>query len=168
MQTRNKLIVCLEKDITFNMKKLYIIILFVFICVNGFAQTTKPFQLDTNDLCIPYPVAKQILIDLNDYDRLKEVVVTYKNEIYELNNNGCQYQIINKIDIDYNNYDLEHDIIIIFLNPQFLKTHKNIYDEFIKISNNFKYKIVVLLYFCFKKKGKNIQFDLQPSAYEFG
>jgi len=61
--------------------------------------------------------------------------------IYELNNNGCQYQIINKIDIDYNNYDLEHDIIIIFLNPQFLKTHKNIYDEFIKISNNFRYKI---------------------------
>jgi len=37
-------------------------------------------------MCIPYPVAKQILIDLNDYDRLKEVVVTYKNEIYELNN----------------------------------------------------------------------------------
>lgn len=61
--------------------------------------------------------------------------------IYELNNNGHQYQIINKINIDYNNYDLEHDIIIIFLNPQFLKTHKNIYDEFIKISNNFKYKI---------------------------
>ena len=61
--------------------------------------------------------------------------------IYELNNNGHQYQIINKIEFDYNNYDLEHDIIIIFLNPQFLKTHKNIYDEFIKISNNFKYKI---------------------------
>ena len=61
--------------------------------------------------------------------------------IYELNNNGHRYEIINKIEIDYNNYDLEHDIIIIFLNPQFLKTHKNIYDEFIKISNNFKYKI---------------------------
>jgi len=86
MRTKNKLIVCLEKDTTFNMKNLYIIILFVFICVNGLAQTTKPFQLDTNDLCIPYPVAKQVLIDLNDYDRLKEVVVTYKNEIYELNN----------------------------------------------------------------------------------
>ena len=61
--------------------------------------------------------------------------------IYELNNNGYRYEIINKIEIDYNNYDLEHDIIIIFLNPQFLKTHKNIYEEFIKISNNFKYKI---------------------------
>ena len=61
--------------------------------------------------------------------------------IYELNNNGHRYEIINKIEIDYNNYDLDHDIIIIFLNPQFLKTHKNIYDEFIKISNNFKYKI---------------------------
>jgi hypothetical protein len=61
--------------------------------------------------------------------------------IYELNNNNHVYEIINKIEIDYNNYDLEHDIIIIFLNPQFLKTHKNIYEEFIKISNNFKYKI---------------------------
>lgn len=61
--------------------------------------------------------------------------------IYELNNNNHRYEIINKVEIDYNNYDLANDIIIIFLNPQFLKTHKNIYDEFIKISNNFRYKI---------------------------
>ena len=61
--------------------------------------------------------------------------------IYELNNNGHRYEIINKVEIDYNNYDLANDIIIIFLNPQFLKTHKNIYNEFIKISNNFRYKI---------------------------
>lgn len=61
--------------------------------------------------------------------------------IYELNNKNHSYEIINKIEIDYNNYDLEHDIIIIFLNPQFFKTHKNIYEEFIKISNNFRYKI---------------------------
>jgi hypothetical protein len=61
--------------------------------------------------------------------------------IYELNINNHIYEIINKVEIDYNNYDLANDIIIIFLNPQFLKTHKNIYDEFIKISNNFKYKI---------------------------
>jgi hypothetical protein len=61
--------------------------------------------------------------------------------IYELNNNNYSYEIINKIEINYENFDLEHDIIIIFLNPQFLKTHKNIYGEFIKISNNFRYKI---------------------------
>jgi hypothetical protein len=61
--------------------------------------------------------------------------------IYELNNNNHHYEIINKIEINYENYDLEHDIIIIFLNPQFLKTHKNIYGEFIKISNNFRHKI---------------------------
>jgi hypothetical protein len=61
--------------------------------------------------------------------------------IYELNNNSHIYEIINKVEINYENYDLEHDIIIIFLNPQFLKTHKNIYNEFIKISNNFRYKI---------------------------
>jgi uncharacterized membrane protein YgaE (UPF0421/DUF939 family) len=36
-------------------------------------------------MCIPYPVAKQILLDLNNYDKLQEVVKTYKEEIYELN-----------------------------------------------------------------------------------
>lgn len=61
--------------------------------------------------------------------------------IYELNKNNHIYEIINKVQINYDNYDLEHDIIIIFLNPQFLKTHKEIYDEFIKISKHFRYKI---------------------------
>jgi uncharacterized membrane protein YgaE (UPF0421/DUF939 family) len=36
-------------------------------------------------MCIPYPIAKQILLDLNNYDKLQEVVKTYKEEIYELN-----------------------------------------------------------------------------------
>ena len=48
--------------------------------------------------CLPYSVAQKILLDLNDYDRLKEVVVTYKNEIYELNNKVIY---LNKESFDY-------------------------------------------------------------------
>jgi cell division protein FtsB len=54
--------------------------MFLSICI--YSQKT---DIDTNQMCIPYSVAQKILLDLNDYDRLKEVVVTYKSEIYELN-----------------------------------------------------------------------------------
>ena len=68
------------------MKKLYIIIVLMFFGMNVFSQKPAPLKKDTTLMCIPYPVAQKILLDLNDYERLKEVVVTYKNEIYELNN----------------------------------------------------------------------------------
>jgi hypothetical protein len=68
------------------MKNIYVIFIFVFITFCGFSQTTKPMIIDTTQMCIPYSVAQQILLDLNEYDRLKEVTITYKNEIYELNN----------------------------------------------------------------------------------
>jgi hypothetical protein len=58
----------------------------MFLSVNGFSQNKKQSVVDTNQMCIPYSVAQKILLDLNDYDRLKEVVITYNNEIYELNN----------------------------------------------------------------------------------
>lgn len=58
----------------------------MFFGLYGFGQKTISIKNDTTQMCIPYPVAQKILLDLNDYDRLKEVVITYKNEIYELNN----------------------------------------------------------------------------------
>lgn len=58
-------------------------IFFVGITIN--AQTTKIKELDTSQICIPYNVAQKILLDLNEYDRLKEIVPTYKSEIFELN-----------------------------------------------------------------------------------
>lgn len=61
--------------------------------------------------------------------------------IFELKKIKYEFEIINSIEINYENFNLEHDIIIIFLNPQFLKTHKDIYNEFINISKKFKYKI---------------------------
>jgi hypothetical protein len=80
--TRKKLIVCLKKDITFNMKKNILLIIFTFLCLGFLSQKNNS---DTSQMCIPYPVAKQILLDLNNYDKLQEVVKTYKEEIYELN-----------------------------------------------------------------------------------
>lgn len=59
-----------------------LLLIFMFLSVNLFSQ--KPI-IDTNEICMPYSVAQKILVDLNDYDKLKEVIVTYKNEIYQLN-----------------------------------------------------------------------------------
>lgn len=60
-----------------------LLLIFMFLSVNLFSQKTT---IDTNQICVTYSVAQKILLDLNDYDRLKEVIVTYKSEIYELNN----------------------------------------------------------------------------------
>jgi DNA repair exonuclease SbcCD ATPase subunit len=50
----------------------------------GLTQKTK--SIDTSELCIPYNVAQQMLIDLNEYDKLKELSKLDKEEIYQLNN----------------------------------------------------------------------------------
>ena len=60
---------------------LTIILLFSFV---GLTQKIKP--VDTSELCIPYGVAQKMLLDLNDYDRLKELSKLDKKEIIELNN----------------------------------------------------------------------------------
>jgi len=64
------------------MKKNILLIIFTFLCLGFLSQKNNS---DTSQMCIPYPIAKQILLDLNNYDKLQEVVKTYKEEIYELN-----------------------------------------------------------------------------------
>lgn len=41
---------------------------------------------DTTQICMPYEVAQKILLDLNELDKLKELSVKDKNEIFQLNN----------------------------------------------------------------------------------
>lgn len=67
------------------MKKLLTILFSIFVAMNVLAQTNTTNNKDTSKMCIPYSVAKQILIDLNDYDRLKELSKLDKEEIIELN-----------------------------------------------------------------------------------
>jgi hypothetical protein len=63
------------------MKKLLLIVLFLVAFVSyGQKEITK----DTNFTCLPNNVARQVLRDLNELDRLKKNEVLYVNEIKEL------------------------------------------------------------------------------------
>jgi hypothetical protein len=66
------------------MKKIIFLISFVFVSFISEAQIKKP--VDTTQMCIPYDVAQKMLLELNDYDRLKELSKLDKKEITELNN----------------------------------------------------------------------------------
>lgn len=72
----------------FNMKKL--VILFFFLMVSSLTMSQKNV-VDTSEMCIPYSVVQKILIDLSDYDRIKEIKVLNEKEIKELNSK-IQYQ----------------------------------------------------------------------------
>ena len=66
------------------MKKLIFLISFVFVSFIYEAQVKKP--VDTTQICIPYDVAQKMLLDLNEYDKLRELSKLDKKEITELNN----------------------------------------------------------------------------------
>jgi len=66
------------------MKKIIFIIYFILIGFIAEAQVKK--TTDTTQLCLPYNVAQKILLELNDYDKLKELSKLDKEEINELNN----------------------------------------------------------------------------------
>lgn len=54
-----------------------------FISFTSEAQVKK--LIDTTQMCIPYDIAQKMLLDLNDYDRLKEISKLDKQEIKQLN-----------------------------------------------------------------------------------
>jgi len=62
------------------MKKLLLILLF-FVAFISYGQ--KELTKDTNFTCLPNNVARQILRDLNELDRLKKNEILYVNEIKE-------------------------------------------------------------------------------------
>ena len=63
------------------MKKL--IMLFSFLLVSSLTMAQRGIE-DTSEMCMPYSVAQKILLDLNDYDRVKQVNVLNEKEIKEL------------------------------------------------------------------------------------
>lgn len=76
------------------MKKIFLIISLVFLSFVCEAQVKKP--IDTTQICIPYDVAQKMLLDLNDYDKLKELSKLDKKEITELNNKIVLLEKTNK------------------------------------------------------------------------
>ena len=65
------------------MKKL--IMLLSFLMVTSLTMAQKGIE-DTSEMCMPYSVAQKILLDLNDYDRVKQINILNEKEIKELNN----------------------------------------------------------------------------------
>jgi 2-methylcitrate dehydratase PrpD len=93
------------------MKTFFIINIFLLFVFPSFSQTSNNTKKDTAEFCIPYSVAQKILLDLNDYDRIKELDKLNKKEIIELNNKISVLQNVNK---SLNNLDsLNKELIIL-------------------------------------------------------
>jgi hypothetical protein len=65
------------------MKKLLLVFVLTFLSLTVVGQQKN---VDTSEMCIPYGVAQKMLLELNDYDRLKQISVLDRKEIIELNN----------------------------------------------------------------------------------
>jgi hypothetical protein len=76
------------------MKKIIFLILFVFVSFISEAQIKK--SVDTTQMSIPYNIVQKILVDLNDYDKLKELSRLDKKEITELNSKIVLLEKTNK------------------------------------------------------------------------
>jgi hypothetical protein len=66
------------------MKNIFLLLFALFVVNVSFAQQ-KP-KTEPTEMSIPYDVAQKMLLDLNDYDRLKELSKLDKEEIKQLNN----------------------------------------------------------------------------------
>jgi hypothetical protein len=66
------------------MKNIFLLLFMVFVVNVSFSQQTP--KSEPTEMSIPYDVAQKMLLDLNDYDRLKELSILDKEEIKQLNN----------------------------------------------------------------------------------
>jgi hypothetical protein len=66
------------------MKNIFLLLFSIFVANVSFTQQ-KP-KTEPTEMSIPYDVAQKMLLDLNDYDRLKELSKLDKEEIKQLNN----------------------------------------------------------------------------------
>lgn len=76
------------------MKQIIFLISFVFVSFISEAQIKK--SVDTTQMSIPYNIVQKILVDLNDYDKLKELSRLDKKEITELNSKIVLLEKTNK------------------------------------------------------------------------
>ncbi len=92
------------KDINIKMKKILITLLLI-TPIFLFSQKNK---IDSNIICFPYKVAKQIALDLNGLDSITEL---YNLTKIELNNTNFkidfQKDIINLMEKKEKNYELQ-------------------------------------------------------------
>jgi len=60
------------------------IVTLIFLLFSFITIAQKEMQIDTNLICFPNSIGKQILNDLNDLDRLKSIEIKTTKEISEL------------------------------------------------------------------------------------
>jgi hypothetical protein len=86
------------------MKKLLIILLLTLIPLITFSQVKK----DTNQICLPYSVAKLVVLDLNKLDKLIEVLKLTETELKQTQNKvEVQDSIIATMELKEDNYKLQ-------------------------------------------------------------
>jgi hypothetical protein len=74
------------------MRKLFLIFVLSFLSLTVVGQQNIK---DTSEMCIPYSVAQKMLLELTDYDMLKELSKLDKKEITELNNKVVLLEKVN-------------------------------------------------------------------------
>jgi len=116
--------------------KTLLITLLLSISTFGFAQTNKNSttpnnNIDTTKLCFPVEVGRQILIDLNDCDRTKEILKLTEEEVLQLNN-----KIIQKDNVigSLNLKDSLSSVVMVKTEEKF----KIVYDENEKLRKDIK------------------------------
>lgn len=72
------------------------VILILFVSILSLSINAQKNIKDTSEMCIPFSVAQKMLIELNDYDRLKEITKLDKKEIIELNNKIVYLEKVNQ------------------------------------------------------------------------
>ena len=71
-------------------------ILFILVSMTSFSQIKK---IDTTEICLPYTVGKQILLDLNKLDSTTAILKLTETEVIELNKKiGLQQGIIGNLE----------------------------------------------------------------------
>ncbi|MEY4571626.1 MAG: hypothetical protein RLZ10_837 [Bacteroidota bacterium] len=115
------------------MKKL-IISLMLMTSIVGFSQTTNKNQIikiDTNIICFPVEVGRQILFDLNEGDKNKELLRLSELQVVELENKVAQKDnVINSLE----QKDSLNSIIVVKTEEKF----KIVSDENLKLRKEIK------------------------------
>jgi hypothetical protein len=77
------------------MKKI-LYVLFLLVSLTSFGQIKK---VDTTEICLPYSVGKQIMLDLNRLDSTTAILKLTETEVIELNKKiGAQQGIIGNLE----------------------------------------------------------------------
>lgn len=116
--------------------KTVLVTLMILVSTIGFAQTNKKgttpnSKIDTTILCFPVEVGRQILIDLNECDKTKEILKLTEKEVVGLNDKIVQKDnIINSL----NQKDSLSSVIIVKTEEKF----KIVSDENEKLRKDIK------------------------------